>query len=125
MAYRKIPSLTAEEMLEIMNKQWASTKDIQALASVGEQKALKIKNEINEILEQDGYIAIGKVPMEKLVEYLKININYLKKISKWLKVDSNFNSKGQWANGKVERRKGEKADNQKRETNTINREHNQ
>ncbi len=82
MAYRKIPSLTAEEMLEIMNKQWASTKDIQALASVGEQKALKIKNEINEILEQDGYIAIGKVPMEKLVEYLKININYLKKISK-------------------------------------------
>lgn len=82
MSRKNIPSLTAKETLEILDKQWADINDIRKLACCGRDKAREVKKEINTTLAKEGYTIINKVPMEKVVEYLKININYLKKISK-------------------------------------------
>ena len=38
--------MTAEETLKIINKQWATTKDIMKIACIGEARALKIKKSI-------------------------------------------------------------------------------
>ena len=74
---------SANEMLDVLNKQWLDTKDIKLLASVGIEKARKIKNEIISTLEDDNYfLPSGLVPSEKVVEYLNLNVKYLKKIAK-------------------------------------------
>lgn len=74
---------SANEMLDILNKQWLDTKDIKVLASVGIEKARKIKNEIISKLEDENYfLPNGLVPSEKVVEYLNLNVKYLKKIAK-------------------------------------------
>ena len=73
---------SANEMLEILKKQWLDTKDIQALASVSQDKAREIKKNITKNLEDQNYfLPTGLVPNEKVVEYLNLNIKYLKKIS--------------------------------------------
>lgn len=77
-----VDSLTAEETLEIISKQWATVNDIRLLASVGNNKALQIKNEIQQNIKQAGFIPTTKIPMDMLVNYLGINVDYLKKISK-------------------------------------------
>ena len=38
--------MTAEDTLKIINKQWATTKDIMKIACLGEASALKIKKSI-------------------------------------------------------------------------------
>ena len=77
-----IKPLNANEILEKINNQWASTKDIKALACVGNNKAYEIKTKITKDLEENGYfLPKGLIPMEKLVEYLKINIKYLQKVA--------------------------------------------
>lgn len=80
----RIPTrASANEMLDVLNKQWLDTKDIKLLASVGIEKARKIKNEIISTLEDDNYfLPSGLVPSEKVVEYLNLNVKYLKKIAK-------------------------------------------
>ena len=80
----RIPTrASANEMLDVLNKQWLDTKDIKLLASVGIEKARKIKNEIISALEDDNYfLPSGLVPSEKVVEYLNLNVKYLKKIAK-------------------------------------------
>lgn len=53
------------------------------LGMVGKSKADEIKKEITEKLIKEGYmIPRGYIPMDKVVDYFKININYLRKISK-------------------------------------------
>ncbi len=71
-----------EETLEIISKQWATVKDIRLLASVGNNKALQIKNEIQQNIKKAGFMTTTKIPMDMLVNYLGINVEYLKKISK-------------------------------------------
>ena len=74
---------SANEMLDVLNKQWLDTKDIKLLASVGIEKEKKKKNEIISALEDDNYfLPSGLVPSEKVVEYLNLNVKYLKKIAK-------------------------------------------
>lgn len=76
-------SINAIETLELIKKTWADKKDIMKLACCGDTKAKKIKQDLVDELEQDGYkLPSGKVPMDRLVQYLKINITYLKKVSK-------------------------------------------
>ena len=45
--------ISADQILDILNKQWLTTKDIQLIGSVGSIKALKIKNAIIEDLEKN------------------------------------------------------------------------
>ncbi len=73
----------ATEILNILNNQWAGTKEIRQIGMVGETMALNIKREIATQLEKEGYrLPPRLVPMEKVVDYFKININYLKKLER-------------------------------------------
>lgn len=73
--------LTAQEILNILDSQWADKKAIKQIGYVGDNKAWEIMNKIRANLENEGYyLPRGLVPMEKVVEYFKININYLKKL---------------------------------------------
>ena len=75
--------LSASEILNRINNQWANKRDIMDIAFVGKNVADNIANTIKTELEAQGYyLPKGVIPMDKLVEYLKININYLKKVSK-------------------------------------------
>lgn len=73
--------LSAQETLQILDSQWANKQAVKKLGYVGDNKAWQIMNEIRADLEAQGYkLPRGLVPMEKVVDYFKININYLKKI---------------------------------------------
>lgn len=73
---RKI--FNANETLEILNKQWLCREDIELLAGCKKGKATKIMHDIN---ERAKYKPVkGLVPTDLTVEYLGININYLKRI---------------------------------------------
>jgi len=74
--------LTTTELLRILDNQWASTKDIMAIGCIGNNQALQLKRQIKFKAEQEGYfVPKNLVPMEQVVNYFKINISYLKKIS--------------------------------------------
>lgn len=79
----RIPkTYTAKEILNILNKQWLNTKDIQIISGTGIDKARKIKQAIACQVKDEGYyLPDGLVPTDKAISYLNINISYLKKIS--------------------------------------------
>lgn len=73
-------SITAKEILNLVKYQWAGTKEIMKIGSVGEARALRIKKEISLNLMDKGYVLPrNKVPMEAVIKYFKINLEYLKK----------------------------------------------
>jgi len=75
--------LSATQTLELINKPWATVKDIMNLGCCGSDKACKIKKEIVKKKEEERfYIPAGYVPMESVIEYLNINLTYLRKIAK-------------------------------------------
>lgn len=75
--------LSAEEMLELISKQWANVDDIMKIGSIGKNKAQSIKKSIKDQFDKNKiYLPYGLVPMEKVIEYFHININYLKKVQK-------------------------------------------
>ncbi len=75
-------SISAKETLELIEKTWADKNDIMRLACCGEVNAKKIKQELVEELDKEGYkLPSGKVPMDRLIKYLKINISYLRKVA--------------------------------------------
>ena len=79
-------TLSANELLKLINTQWATTEDVKLIGSVGNNKALEIKKEIKKELEKEGYrLPNNLVPMSKVVDYFKININYLKKVGNYEK----------------------------------------
>ena len=72
----------AKDTLTLISKQWCDLNDLMKLAGVGRNNALKIKNSIKDDLTKQGYLLPGNLlPMNEVVEYLKINISYLKKMS--------------------------------------------
>lgn len=74
--------MDAEETLKVISKQWCDLKDIMHLAQVGRNSALKIKQAISTTLKEQGYyIPKNLIPTTDLVKYLKIDINYLRKIT--------------------------------------------
>ena len=76
-------NVTASEILEMSNYQWAGTKEIMKLGNIGEARALKIKKEIAQQLIDEGYVLPrNKIPMEIVIKYLKINLDYLRKIER-------------------------------------------
>ena len=81
---KTIPSLSAEETLKILENQWLTTNDLKKLACVGTTKVSEIKKAIIEELHKEDknyYLPAGLLPTDKVVEFLKINIKYLKRIS--------------------------------------------
>ena len=75
--------IQANEMLEILNKQWATIQDIMKIGALGRNKARNIKNEIERnIVDQGLKLPNNLVPMEKVIEYFKINLDFLVTINK-------------------------------------------
>lgn len=78
--YKKLP--TAKETLDIINKPWCTSEDISILTGFGETKSAAIKKEINDELRNQGFRVIDNyVPTDRLIVYLNLNIEYLKKVS--------------------------------------------
>ena len=75
--------IQADERLEILNKQWATIQDIMKIGALGRNKARNIKNEIERnIMDQGLKLPNNLVPMEKVIEYFKINLDFLVTINK-------------------------------------------
>ena len=75
--------IQADEMLEILNKQWATIQDIMKIGALGRNKARNIKNEIERnIIDQGLKLPNNLVPLEKVIEYFKIILDFLVTINK-------------------------------------------
>mgnify|MGYP004528265493 FL=1 len=75
--------MTAKETLDLISKQWCDLNDLRKLTGLGKNSASKLKSEIRISLLNKGYQLPSKLlPMNEVVNYLKININYLQKMSK-------------------------------------------
>lgn len=75
-------TISAKDTLEIISKQWCSSQDFSILSNTGKNTTLKLMRELRKQLEQDNYfLPPNLLPMDKVVEYLKLNIPYLKKVS--------------------------------------------
>ncbi len=74
--------IQADEMLEILNKQWATIQDIMKIGALGRNKTRNIKNEIERnIIDQGFKLPNNLVPMEKVIDYFKINVDFLVSIN--------------------------------------------
>lgn len=74
--------ISAKELLVLLDNQWASTNDIKVIGAVGTKTALGIMRTLRKEAKNEGYfLPRNLVPMEKVIEYFKLNINYLKKVS--------------------------------------------
>lgn len=86
--------ISANELLKLIDNQWASTSDIMKIGSVGRNKALTIKSKIKTELENKGYyLPNNLVTMQSVLDYFKIDINYLKKVCNTTKVINDKASK--------------------------------
>lgn len=74
--------MKAQEILNLINKQWATKTDIAKIGQCGKDKAGKIKKIIEEELGDSFFLPNGQVPMQKVLEYFHINVKYLNKIAK-------------------------------------------
>lgn len=75
--------MTAKEILDLISKQWCDLNDLRKLTGLGKNSASKLKSEIRINLLNKGYQLPSKLlPMNEVVNYLKISINYLQKMAK-------------------------------------------
>lgn len=76
--------MNSKELLKLIDKQWATRTDVQKIANVGQSKASKIFTIIYEKLKKENWYLQNTrlIPMSQLVDYLNIDIDYLKKIRK-------------------------------------------
>ena len=75
--------MNVTETIQILKNQWCSIEDLMKLAQVSRTKAYKMKTEISEILESQGYkLPQGLLPMIEVVKYLRIDLDYLERMSK-------------------------------------------
>ncbi len=74
-------SITAKETLDIISKQWCNSQDFSILSNTGKNKTLKLMKDLRIRLEKDNYFLPSNVlPMDKVVEYLDLNISYLNQV---------------------------------------------
>ncbi len=79
---KKMKVLTSNEMLEILNKQWLSSEDMQLLCATSRVKAIEIRKQIAKTLIDEGYyLPANMIPTEKAIEFLKLNVKYLRKMA--------------------------------------------
>ncbi len=75
--------MNAKETLDLISKQWCDLNDLRKLTGLGKNNAIKLKNDIKVDLINKGYLLPSRfLPMNEVVNYLKINISYLQKMSK-------------------------------------------
>jgi len=75
--------MNAHDMLEILSKQWCNTEDLKKLTGLGKNNISKLKTKIRKELLSKGYKLPTKLlPMNEVVNYLKIDIEYLNQIAK-------------------------------------------
>ncbi len=75
--------MSAEETMEIITKQWCNLTDLMKLLGCGRNKALDIKKQIKDKLINEGYFIPGNdLPMQAVVDVLKIDMDRLEKIIK-------------------------------------------
>ena len=80
--------MTVDETLKLIAQQWCNLSDLMKLANIGRNSALTIKNKIKNDLEKEGYyVPKNAVPMQEVVKYLNIDIDYLESRIKNLKGD--------------------------------------
>ena len=78
--------MSAQETLKLVSQQWCNLQDLMRLAQVGRNSALTIKGAIKNNLEQQGYyVPKNAVPMQEVVKYLNIDIDYLESRCKSVK----------------------------------------
>ncbi len=75
--------MNAKETLNLISKQWCDMSDLKKLTGLGQNNAIKLRNEIKLSLINKGYTLPNRLlPMNEVVNYLKINIQYLQKMAK-------------------------------------------
>ena len=76
-------NMDARETLKLISKQWCNLNDLMLLAEIGKNNAVKLRKEIKQDLINQGYtLPNNRLPMIEVVNKLKININYLEKMTK-------------------------------------------
>ena len=74
--------MKANELLEIISKQWCNTEDLIKITGLGRNTVLKLKKQIKDSLNTREYsLSNGLLPMNEVVKYLKIDIDYLEDIN--------------------------------------------
>ncbi len=74
-------NVSSSETLEIISKQWCNCSDFMILSHTGKNKALRLMNDLRSKLMKDNYYLPSNVlPMDKVVDYLNINITYLEMV---------------------------------------------
>lgn len=78
--------MNAQETLKIITKQWCNLSDLMKLLGCGRNKALEVKKIIkDELIKEEYYIPGNNLPMQAVVDVLKIDINRLEKIISLIK----------------------------------------
>lgn len=74
--------MESEELIKLLSKQWCSLSDLMKICKCGRNKALEVRKIIQTKLLNDGYLLPSRnLPMKAVVDYLKIDIDYLVKMS--------------------------------------------
>lgn len=74
--------MKANELLEIISKQWCNTQVLIKITGLGRNTVLKLKKQIKDSLNTREYsLPNGLLPMNEVVKYLKIDIDYLEDIN--------------------------------------------
>lgn len=73
--------MSSLEIINVLSKPWADVNDIKKIANCGRDKASLIRDDIrNNIVKEGNLLPICKsklIPMERLVKYLNLNIDYI------------------------------------------------
>lgn len=73
--------MNVKETIEIITKQWCNLTDLMKLLGCGRNKALEVKKKIKDkLISEEYYIPGNDLPMQAVVDILKIDINRLEKI---------------------------------------------
>lgn len=71
--------MNAKETIKLISKTWCNINDLMLLTGLSRSSVLKIKNKIKKQLNYE--INTRDLPMNIVVNYLKIDIDYLKMIA--------------------------------------------
>ena len=71
--------MNAKETLKLVSKTWCNINDLMKLTGLSRSSALKIRNNIKQELNYE--IHTRDLPKNIVVDYLKIDVDYLKSIT--------------------------------------------
>ena len=73
--------MNVNDTIKLISKQWCTLDDLMALLGCGRNKALEVKKDIkNKLLREGYYIPGNSLPMQAVVDVLKIDIDKLERI---------------------------------------------